>query len=75
MTIPTRPLHEISREGHAALVRVLGVTDAIRFLEQYTTGRGDYTAEREAWLENEPMDTLIQHIRQADRQWTERSGE
>ena len=67
MTIQTRPLYEISRAGHAALVRELGVADAIRFLNQYTTGRGDYTAERSEWLGDEPLEELFKQAQEADR--------
>lgn len=67
MTVQTRPLVEISRAGHAALVRELGVVDAIRFLNQYTTGRGDYTAERSEWLDDESLEELFEQVREADR--------
>jgi hypothetical protein len=59
VTVAVRPLIEISRAGHAALVRELGLADAIRFLNQYTTGRGDYTAERSEWLGDESLDYLF----------------
>ena len=45
MTVEPRPLVEINRAGHAALVRELGVADALRFLNQYATGQGNYTEE------------------------------
>lgn len=67
MTIQTRSLFEISRAGHAALVRELGVVDAIRFLSQYTTGRGDYTAERSEWLGDESLEELFEQAQEADR--------
>jgi len=39
------------------LIRELGYAEAMRFLLQYETGRGDYTREREtiipAWSEDE----------------------
>ena len=67
MTIRARPLYEISRAGHAALVRALGVVDTIRFLRQYTTGSGDYTAERDSWLGEESLEDLFQEVQEADR--------
>ena len=66
MTVPTRPLHEIDRAGRAALVRELGVADALRFLRQYSTGSGDYTAERDQWLGDESMDELMDQVREAE---------
>ena len=68
MTVAARPLVEISRAGHAALVRELGVVDAVRFLNQYTTGRGDYTAERSEWLGDESLEELFAQVQEADRE-------
>ena len=67
MTVRTRTLHELDRAGRAALVRELGVADALRFLRQYAAGSGDYTAERHQWLEDdESMDTLFERMREAE---------
>ena len=62
------PLYEINRAGHAALVRELGVVDAIRFLNQYTPGRGDYTAERHSFLTDPPLDELFEQARRLDEE-------
>jgi hypothetical protein len=43
-------LEEIRRAGLEALAEKLGPVDMVRFLQQFETGRGDYSAEREAWL-------------------------
>jgi hypothetical protein len=67
MTVQARPLYEISRVGHAALVRELGVVDALRFLNQYTSGSGDYTTERSAWLGDGPLEDLFKEVQEADR--------
>lgn len=67
MTLRARPLYEISRAGHAALVRELGVVDALRFLRQYTSGSGDYTAERGSWLGEESLEDLFKEVQEADR--------
>jgi len=67
MTVQTRPLHEINRDGHAALVRALGVVGALRFVGQFTTGRGDYTAEREAFLGDETLEELFERVQEVDR--------
>lgn len=67
MTVHLRPLHEINREGHAALVRELGIVGALRFLSQYANGQGDYTAERESFLEDETLEELFEQVQMADR--------
>ena len=43
-------LPELRRRGFEALVRELGVANAIRFLHLHGTGAGDYTKDREKWL-------------------------
>ncbi len=51
-------LDEIRRQGLEALVRELGPMGMARFLQQFETGRGDYTAERDQWLGDEDVQTL-----------------
>lgn len=43
----TATLDDIRQAGIEALVRELGPVGMIRFLQQFETGRGDYTAERQ----------------------------
>lgn len=49
-----KTLHEIHKQGIDALVTVLGPVDAVRFLQIYDQGSGDYTRERKQWLEKDP---------------------
>lgn len=46
-----KTLEEIRERGYDALKRELGVVDFVRFLQQFETGRGDYTRERGDWLD------------------------
>lgn len=41
-------LADINHKAHAVLRRELGAADFARFLQQFDTGAGDYTAERQA---------------------------
>lgn len=41
----------------------MGVVDTIRFLNQFTVGRGDYTKEREKWLGDISLDNAISQIK------------
>ncbi|MFZ1126682.1 hypothetical protein [Methanoregula sp.] len=45
----------------AALLKALGPDDAIRFLQIYETGSGDWTKERKTLLEDDP-DKIIKSI-------------
>jgi hypothetical protein len=59
MTIPTEPLSETTHEAITILVREMGVSRTLRFLSQYRTGHGDYTAERHTFLEDTTLDDLF----------------
>lgn len=58
-------LDEIRRAGLEALARELGTVGMIRFLQQFETGQGDYTAERHQWLGNPGVRALADQIRSA----------
>jgi len=53
-------------EGRAALVRELGVVDALRFIQQFNAGTGNYTEERSTFLGEESLDELIAEARAED---------
>ena len=63
MNTETRPISEISRRATHILFREMGVVDTIRFLNQFSIGRGDYTKERENWLGNISLDDAISQIK------------
>jgi len=50
MTTETLTLYEIRTVGFEALLRELGPAGAIRFLQQYESGQGDYTRNRKKLL-------------------------
>jgi hypothetical protein len=68
MNAPTPPISELTREAVAVLVRELGVARTLRFLGQYRTGQGDYTAEREGFLTDPPLGALFEEARRRDRE-------
>jgi len=43
--------------GFEVLVKNLGPADAIRFIQSYSHGRGNYTRERKTWL-GKDLDTV-----------------
>ena len=53
-----RTPHEIAIKGFEALVEKLGPGGALQFLQQYETGRGDYTKERRAILKGVTLKKL-----------------
>ncbi|MFA5160172.1 MAG: hypothetical protein WC484_06675 [Candidatus Omnitrophota bacterium] len=56
-----KTLNEIRIQGFHVLVQNLGPADAIRFIQSYTHGSGDYTKERKAVLEKD-FDTVVAGI-------------
>lgn len=61
-------LNEIRDRGYAALLRELGPTGYVRFIQQFHPGSGDYTAERQAWLDKLSADDVIKLIKEHRRQ-------
>ncbi|MFA4859255.1 hypothetical protein [Methanoregula sp.] len=56
-----KTLHQVQQEGLDVLVEKLGPDDAIRFLQIYETGSGDWTVDRKKILEKDP-DKIITSI-------------
>lgn len=50
---------ELQRRGMGVLVRELGYDEAIRFMLQFSKGRGDYTKERRKLLKDVTLDELL----------------
>jgi hypothetical protein len=65
MTEEQKSLAEITRRGLAALARELGSADTIRFLNQFATRRGDYTAERDSLFRDQSLDQLLADLKKA----------
>ena len=61
-------LQEVRREGLQALLDRLGPAGTFRFLQQYTTGHGDYTDERRRWLGETTVDEIVDGIERRRRQ-------
>lgn len=58
------PLTEITQEALRVLYRELGLVNTIRFLNQFTTGYGNYTEERRVFLEDQTLDEVLIALRQ-----------
>ncbi len=52
-------LAELNQQVPDALIREVGVVDTIRFLNQFRTGSGDDTAEREGLFQGMAVKNLI----------------
>jgi hypothetical protein len=62
LSINVMPLEQVRLIGLKALARDLGSVGMVRFLQQFETGQGDYTAERHTWLGKRTVRELVEEI-------------
>lgn len=62
MTTENLTLYEIRTIGFDALMRELGPAGAIRFIQQYESGYGDYTRDRKKLLPKKSVREIGQQI-------------
>ena len=62
MNTSTMSLEELRQRGLAALAKELGPVGMVRFLQQFETGSGDYTAERHQWLPHN-VDRILDELK------------
>jgi hypothetical protein len=63
MNIQVKPLSEITRNAIDLLSKEMGIVDTVRFLNQFTTGYGNYTEEREALFKDMTLDEILAGIK------------
>ena len=56
---------EIRSRGLKALAETLGPVGMVRFLQQFDTGSGDYTREREQWLGKPTVQQIAEEIKKS----------
>lgn len=65
MSTTLRPLHQITEQAIAVLAREIGIVDTIRFVNQFSSGYGDYTAERGALFGDLTLDEIFADLPRA----------
>jgi len=63
-----KALNEITHEAIRVLCKEIGVVDTIRFINQFTTGQGNYTEEREQLFGDVSLSEVISEIKQMRKQ-------
>lgn len=63
MTAEIRTLAEVTQEAILVLLREIGVVNTLRFLNQYTTGYGNYTEEREQLFGQMTLEEIVAEIK------------
>lgn len=63
MNLEIESMYKINRKATHILFQEMGAVDALRFLNQFTTGSGDYTKERGQWLDNLKFEDIVSGIK------------
>jgi len=63
MNLPLKPLAEINQEAIRLLYRELGVANAVRFINQFTSGTGNYTEDRRDIYAGKTLEDLVSEIK------------
>ena len=63
MATHLQPISEVTQRATHALIREIGVVDTIRFLNQFRTGAGNYTIERDQLFQGMSVQDLIREIK------------
>lgn len=68
MTQQLKPLTEITHEAFRVLCKEVGIVNTIRFINQFTTGYGNYTEEREQLFGDLSLSEAVSEIKQMRKQ-------
>ena len=63
MNAVIQPLSEVNQRAKNILIQELGAVDAMRFLNQFQVGSGDYTAERAQLFKDDTVKSILAGIR------------
>jgi len=64
MSVQHKPLSELTQQAIDILFKEIGIVNTVRFLNQFTTGYGDYTEERESLLKDLTLDEIVEAARE-----------
>lgn len=59
MITQTKNLSEITQQSIEVLFKEVGIANTIRFLNQFSTGYGNYTEERENFFEDLTLNEIL----------------
>ncbi|MBW4538339.1 MAG: hypothetical protein KME43_04240 [Myxacorys chilensis ATA2-1-KO14] len=64
MSVQPKSLNEITQEAIAILSREIGTANTLRFLNQFSSGYGNYTEERKELFKDLTLDQILQQIKE-----------
>lgn len=59
----TLTLSEINKEAMELLYNELGISKTIKFLNQFSTGKGNYTEQKELLYDGKTVQDIVEQIR------------
>jgi len=68
MTLQLKPLTEITHEAIRVLCKEIGIVNTVRFINQFTTGYGNYTEDREQLFGDLSLNEVVSEIKQMRKQ-------
>lgn len=63
MSTQLQPIAVLNHRAKNALINELGAVDAMRFLNQFAAGKGDYTKDRTELLKHDTVKSLVADIK------------
>jgi hypothetical protein len=65
MKTDSQSLQQITEKAIKILAKEMGIADTIRFLNQFSSGYGNYTEERDAMFQDLTLDDILREMDQA----------
>jgi len=62
MSTQVKSLSQITQQAIEILSKEIGIADTIRFLNQFSTGYGDYTKERQEQLKDVTLNEIWEQM-------------
>ena len=62
MNVEMKPMALVNENATKALVQEIGAVDTIRFINQFSTGHGNYTEERRAMVDSMTLEDILSGI-------------
>ncbi len=63
MSALVQPLYEINHRAIKILCQEIGVVNTLRFIQQFSTGLGNYTLDREAFFKEKTLPDVLEEIK------------
>ncbi|NCR39675.1 MAG: hypothetical protein GPJ21_07265 [Microcystis aeruginosa W13-11] len=62
MSSETKSLNEITQQAIQVLSKEIGIASTVRFLNQFSTGYGNYTEERKSLFKDLTLDEILKRM-------------